>query len=58
MKEEKDVTEGTSSDISGKIMPRGNDKGRNLPCNVATCTKAIAPPSGGFLGVGEDQIHF
>ena len=58
MKEEKDVTEGTSSDNSGKIIPRGNDKGSNLPCNVATCTKAIAPPGGRFLGVGKDEIHF
>ncbi len=58
MKEEKDVTEGTSCDSSGIIIPRGNDKGRKLPCNIPTCTKAIATPGGRLLGIGEDEIHF
>jgi hypothetical protein len=58
MKEEKDVTQGTSCDSTGKIIPRGNDKGSNLPCNIPTSTKAISTPGGGFFGVGEDEIHF
>lgn len=47
-----------SCDSSGKIIPRGNDKESNLPCDVPTCTKAIATPGGRFLRVGEDEIHF
>ncbi len=58
MKEEKDVTQDTSSDSSGKIEPRGNDKGSYLPCDIPTCTKAVATPDGRFLGVGKYKIHF
>jgi hypothetical protein len=58
MKEEKDVTEGTSSDSSGKIYHAGMTKGAIYRAMLRRVRRPLRPPAAGSSGLGRTRSIF